>query len=132
MKQKTISQLKKVAWDLFSKYIRARNADYRGYARCVTCGVIKHWKELQAGHFIPGRHNSNLFDERGCHAQCYHCNIGLKSNPREYDRFMREKYGGKTIIELEKQDKQSVQFTRQELTDKAAYYKQKFEELNVA
>lgn len=131
MKQKTISQLKKTAWDWFSKFIRARNADYRGYARCVTCGVIKHWKELQAGHFIPGRHNSNLFDERGCHPQCYHCNIGLKSNPREYDRFMREKYGGKTIIELEKQDKQSVQFTRQELIEKAAHYRLEFEKLNV-
>lgn len=115
MKSKTISQLKKIAWKWFSIYIRSKSADYRGYVSCVTCGVVKHWKQLQAGHFIPGRHNMILFDERGCHPQCYRCNIPLKGNPRAYDAFMRKTYGVKVIKELERLDRQDKQFTPKEL-----------------
>ena len=102
-KKPTIAKLKKDVWKVFSLYIRQRNADSNGYTNCITCGVRKHFKELQAGHFIPGRRNAILFDERGCHAQCYACNCGwLKGNPRMYDKFMRETYGEEVIKDLER------------------------------
>jgi len=47
----------------------------------------------QAGHYVPGRRNAVLYQEKGCHAQCFNCNVRLKSNPIEYRIFMDEKYG---------------------------------------
>lgn len=120
--KKSITKLKKEAWIAFSGYIRRRTADWRGFVACVTCGVVKHWKEMQAGHFIPGRHNSILFDKRGCHVQCYRCNVPMKGNPRAYDAFMRKTYGVKVIKELEKLDRQSKSFTPQELIDLKDFY----------
>jgi len=118
----TLTWYKKKTWDAFSVSIRQRGMDDYGFNRCITCGVRKHWKELQAGHFIPGRHNAILFEERGVHPQCYHCNVGLKGNPRKYDAFMRKTYGAKVIKELERLDTTERKFTPQELIDLRAKY----------
>lgn len=114
-KKLSVNKLKKDCWELFSKIVRLSEADEMGMAKCVTCPAVKHWKELQAGHFIPGRHNAILFERRGCHPQCYVCNIPLKSNPRNYDAYMRVKYGAKVIKELEALDRTTKQFTVLEL-----------------
>lgn len=117
IKRKSVSDLKAEVWKIFSLYIRQRDADSNGYASCITCGVKMHYKKLQAGHFIPGRRNAILFDERGCHVQCYACNCGwLKGNPRMYDRFMQQNYGEKVIKELEDLNYgPAKQFTKEEL-----------------
>ena len=51
----TISKLKKKLDKIFSEFIRRRNADHLGRVKCFTCGVEKHWKEQQAGHFQLNR-----------------------------------------------------------------------------
>lgn len=103
-KRVKISTLKKRAWAEFSIFIRTRGANEAGMNRCVTCEALKHWEELQAGHFIAGRLNANLFDERGCHAQCYPCNIGKHGNGVMYYRFMQRTYGEPVIEELIQQN----------------------------
>lgn len=80
---------KKECWTLFSQYIRKKNADWQGNGKCVTCGVVKPWKQLQAGHFVDGRNNKVLLDERLVHPQCYQCNVPLKGNKIKYFEFMR-------------------------------------------
>ena len=65
--------MKKKAWAEFSKYIRLRSADSNGMVKCVTCPddePKKHWKEMQAGHFVGGRGNAVLFDEEIVYPQC--------------------------------------------------------------
>ena len=119
----TIKYWKKKAWDEFSIFIRNRDAlrDDPENAVCCTCNTIYPVKKLQAGHFNPGRRNSILFDDRGCHAQCYNCNIRFKGNPRKYDKFMRLRYGQKTIDELDKLSEQTLQmkwFHFQEIYEK--------------
>jgi len=76
----SMSKAKRKAWSAFSLYIRISASDINGNAKCVTCGAVKSYKDLQAGHFIPGRRNAVLFSEEGVHPQCYHCNIGLNGN----------------------------------------------------
>lgn len=117
VKKPTVSSLKKKAWTLFSLYIRLKYTDWRGWNACVTCGVVKHYKQMQAGHFIPGRRNLILFDERGVHPQCYRCNIELKSNPRKYQAFMERTYGLEVIAELDRLEDMDKQFTPTELED---------------
>ena len=125
VKQQTIKSLKTKTWKAFSLYIRLSVADEYGFVTCITCGTKKHYKNLQAGHFVPGRGNSILFEERGVHPQCYHCNIGLKGNPRKYAQYMLEKYGQGVIDELDRLSETVRKFTPQELIELREYYKQK-------
>ena len=98
-KHKTLSQVKKEVWAVFSRYIRLRDClkttGCSSFGLCVTCNKRYHFKLLQAGHFIPGRHNANLFSEKGTHAQCYNCNINLRGNTLEYRRKIIEMYGAR-------------------------------------
>ena len=68
--------------------------------RCITCNRLYPFKQLQAGHFVPGRGNAVLWDDRGVHAQCYGCNIGKKGNWPEYLLWMQSHYDQETIDEL--------------------------------
>ena len=113
----SVSTLKKKAWKLFSEWIRRRDSDWRGMVACVTCGIIKDYKQQQAGHFIPGRRNSILFHERNVHAQCYGCNVMKQGNTVKYFRFMQKRYGDEVIEELEHLNTIDKQFTPQELKD---------------
>jgi len=58
---------KTTAWRNFARYIKLRDAiNTTGdiyYARCITCGEVKPIEEMDAGHGIPGRMNSILFNE---------------------------------------------------------------------
>lgn len=93
---------KKRAWTACSKYIRQKYADENGYASCVTCGVTKHWKDLQAGHFVPkARGNSVYFVEENIHPQCARCNcIDAETSKIHYVRYMEDMYGKEKIQEL--------------------------------
>lgn len=82
---------------MFSRYIRRLHADAQGNCQCVTCGVVKHWKQLHAGHYVDGRNNTVLFDDKLVHPQCFHCNSKrpgcLAGNKIKYTVFMIERYG---------------------------------------
>ena len=69
--KKSLSKIKKKVWQEFSKYIRLRDSDSNGNCSCITCGVVKPYKEMQAGHLLDGRTNSILFDEEIVYSQCY-------------------------------------------------------------
>lgn len=58
-------------WKLMSEWVRRKEADWRGYVPCYTCGVPHPWKELHAGHFQHGKLD---FDERNLKPQCAACN----------------------------------------------------------
>ncbi len=100
-KAKPLKWYRDKAWELTSKYVRLREADEDGYCRCVTCGITKHWKELQAGHFIPqARGNAIRWDLRGISPQCYRCNINLGGNGAEYTIYMLDRYGREVVDDL--------------------------------
>lgn len=80
---------------------------------------------MQAGHFIPGRHNSIVYDERNINGQCYRCNCMLKGNMVKYYKFMLAKYGQDVIDELEELDKQNRQISIEEYEQLIILYKQK-------
>ncbi len=83
-------------WQKFSRYIRIRDCllatGKPNHGKCVTCGREYPITRLQAGHFIPGRHDAVLFDFDGVHTQCYRCNIELGGNWPCYYRWMQQNY----------------------------------------
>lgn len=117
-KKETISYWKKKVWTVFSLYIRLKDADENSYSVCCTCSKRFYYKKIQAGHFIPGRHNIVLFNEELVHPQCFSCNFYLRGNPREYDKFMRKKYGDAKVEKFDNLSKGKAkikQFTIPEL-----------------
>ena len=132
-KKKPLNYYKKKCWTVFSKYIRMRDClkttGCTSWGLCITCQKRLHIKMLQAGHFIPGRHNANLFSEKGCHAQCYNCNINLKGNTLEYRRRIIELYGEGADLEIEANARLSKQFIIPELEEMMAKWKEELKTL---
>jgi hypothetical protein len=114
-KKPKTSTLKNKAWTQFSIFIRTEGADEHGFNQCITCDVRKPWKELQAGHFIRGRLNANLFDERGVWPQCYSCNVGAQGNVVIYYKWMLAMFGQGVIDELISQNQKTRKWQPGEL-----------------
>lgn len=133
VKQISVSKAKKLAWTQFSIYRRTKDClETTGCASwgfCFTCGKRYHIKLLQCGHFVSGRHNGNLFSERGTACQCYNCNINLKGNTLAYRRQIIKKYGEGVDIELEAEAARTVQFKAFELLEMAEKFKKMTKDL---
>lgn len=107
MKKKTISQLKTKADQVFSLYIRNRDQGV-----CITCGIKKPVKEMQAGHFVSRRHLATRYDEWNVNCQCMQCNVFLKGNMVKYAKALMDKYGDNIVRELDEKSKKTAQLKR--------------------
>ncbi len=97
-KTKTSAQLKQECYKAAQKLARLSEADDNGYCTCVSCGVVKHYKDMQGGHFIPKGNSSYwaLDVEFNIHSQCPPCNMwGMKhgSAAQQYTLWMQDMYG---------------------------------------
>lgn len=66
--------LEKKADDLFSEFIRRRDANEWGFVKCCTCPQLDHWKEMDCGHFMSRINKSTRWEELNCGPQCRICN----------------------------------------------------------
>lgn len=127
------AKIKDKAWDNFSIYIRTRDClRFTGKpdeGKCVTCDRPYPFKKLQAGHFIQGRGNAVLFDERLVYSQCVGCNgnppFGKGGNYVEYFIFMEKEWGRKKIDEFRALKYKTVIYKPYQLQEIADKYKQK-------
>ena len=81
--RKNVSQsaLKSRLDKIFSRYIRQKYADRNGNVKCYTCSIVKPWKEMQCGHWIPRNNLATRFSEENCRVQCVGCNMFQKGRP---------------------------------------------------
>ena len=95
----------KKAWDEFAHYCRIKGClDTTGLAFvgvCVTCGKRCHIDWLQAGHFLSGRHNAIIFNEKFVNIQCTICNEVFHGKPKKYRKVMVERYGEEYVARWE-------------------------------
>lgn len=105
-KKKTLRKLVDEVSVLLQKLVRLKAADNQGYCKCVTCGVKKHWKEMDGGHFISRTHQGTKILEENIHPQCKGCNLrsgkGDTLVTLNYRNFMLDMYGESFIEELER------------------------------
>lgn len=131
MKSKpTLKSLKNKAWKVFSEYIRRRDADEGGTVRCYTCGALYFWKQIHAGHAIPGRRNAVLFDAEIVRPQCPRCNIFLGGR---YEIFAAKLIRESGLEWFEKKlsgAREVVKLTRSDLEELILEYKQKLEAIS--
>jgi len=123
-KSKSVSELKKKADAIFSKFIRARDK-----GKCFTCGNVKEPKYQQAGHYVSRVHNMTRYDEKNVHCQCRSCNLFKAGNMDEYTLRLVDKYGDGILEELNKKKHQIKQFRHWELEELIEKYKIKLREL---
>ncbi|HRP30481.1 MAG TPA: recombination protein NinG [Agriterribacter sp.] len=98
IKEEDLSSLIEDADAVFSQWVRLKNASQKGFAKCFTCGIEKHWTILQNGHYIK---RSNLYlrwDERNCRPQCQQCNEMDYGNIPAYTERLEKECKGITDI----------------------------------
>lgn len=72
---------------VFQYYVRLRDAMPGGYTKCISCGKIKSFDQMQGGHYMSRRHMSIRWNELNVNAECSYCNgmdgdhlIGYRKN----------------------------------------------------
>ena len=94
--------LREKIWNLMSKVKRLLFADHRGMVLCVTCGTEHHWKEIDAGHYVPkSLGTAARFDWFNFWPQCTYCNHVLQGNGYKYGRWVEDTMGSDERIRLE-------------------------------
>lgn len=133
-KHKSISKAKEETWKVFSRYIRMRDClrttGTLEFGKCITCTAQISIKEADAGHFVPGRRNSILFDETCVHLQCRRCNRFLNGEPLKYRRAIIALYGEGKDIELEDRALAERKYSMIELYELKEYYQERIKELS--
>lgn len=131
MPKKNLSSAKKKAWAALSKAVRYAHAYDGDNCKCVTCETVKHWKEMQAGHFIPKvQGNGIYFEIENVHPQCYRCNINLGGNGAEYYPYMLKTYGQGMIDILKEKQREIVKFSIFDYQEMEQHYKQEFKRID--
>jgi len=100
IKSKSLAKLKKELDRVFSLFIRQKYANEDGMVKCYTCSTVKHWKEMQNGHWIPRNNLATRFHEDNCRVQCVGCNMFQKGMPDVFAvNLIKE---GVDLVELQK------------------------------
>jgi hypothetical protein len=119
-RQKLIKKLDQ----LFSIYIRTKDADHRGMNQCYTCDKVEHWKKMDAGHFQSRGKFSTRWDPRNVKPQCKRCN-GFRSGEKfKFARHLDQDYGPGTAQEIETESNQTRKWSIPELEELVDNYTQ--------
>ncbi|ALV92436.1 MULTISPECIES: recombination protein NinG [Pantoea] len=114
----------KQAQAAFNEFIRTRDAA----APCISCGRF-HDGKYDAGHYrTRGASPATRYDETNCHKQCVPCNQHLSGNIENYTPNLIKKIGQDAFDRLMGPHPIS-KWTREELQELAAHYRQKTREL---
>ena len=129
MKKPTFKSLKNKLDQVFSQWVRRKDATSQGLAVCVSCHAVKPWKEQQCGHYVSRTYLATRWDERNAAVQCGSCNVLRRGNYPAYTLYMLRKHGQEVIEELEAKRKQVCKMTAADLQDMLEAYKRKLSEL---
>lgn len=78
---------------VFALYIRLRDCMPNGFGRCISCGKIKPYRELDCGHFFGRSNMATRFDEDNCSAECQGCNRASSDHLIYYQENLIRKIG---------------------------------------
>lgn len=114
---------------VFSQYIRLRASDHRGMGECFTCGSVRHYTEVDAGHFMSRACMKTRWDEKNVQFQCKRCNGFRSGEQYKFSIRLEEEYGKGTAEALLIASKMTARWSRDELEQMYHHYKRKVDEL---
>lgn len=115
---------------VFSLYIRLRDAMPNGYVRCISCGRIKPFEDVDCGHFFSRTHMATRFDEDNCNAECRFCNRMSADHIISYQKNLVSKIGQQRYDRLNIKAHTTCHWLDSELEEKIRYYKEKVSQLS--
>lgn len=115
---------------VFSQYIRLRDVMPNGYARCIACGRIKPFAEMDCGHYFSRTHMATRFSEDNCHAECRFCNRMSADHLIGYRENLISKIGMGRYERLTVMSRSSKHWMDFELKEMIEHYKQEVKRLS--
>ncbi len=116
--------LRAKALKTLQKLARIQAANDSGFASCVSCGRIQHYKEMDGGHFIPKGSSSRwALEECNVHPQCKGCNgYGMRHGNAEaqYTMWMIDWYGRDFVESMIAKKRDPVKLYQQDYRDMIA------------
>jgi hypothetical protein len=109
---------------VFSRYIRLKYSDEKGFVRCYTSGVKLRWQDAQCGHFVPRGNLATRWMEQNCRPQSKNDNEYLGGNLKEFRWKLEQEEKGLPEW-LEQQGREAVRPTRDELKQLTINYRHK-------
>ena len=107
----------------FSYFVRLSVADWKGFAKCYTCGDNQYWKYLQDGHYIPRSNMILKYSEINNKPQCNFCNCGKGGNLDVYRRNLIRDYGLNAVENLESLKHSTYKYSLFEMQELIKHYK---------
>jgi hypothetical protein len=103
-KVKSSKVLRQECLKAIQRLCRLAAADDDGNCACVSCGVVKHYSQLQGGHWLA-KGSSSFWALRieNVHPQCQSCNMwGMRygSAAQQYTLWMEDMYGRDFVDEM--------------------------------
>jgi len=126
-RSKNLSSAKKTADEWFSKYVRLRDADSRGMCKCITCETVKHWKEMDCGHFQSRRYTATRWHSQNSHSQCQKCNKYQAGEQFRHGKEIDLMYGEGTAQFLETLSRTIYKMNKTEVMETAKEFKRQAE-----
>ena len=115
-KIKTAAELSKDCAKALQLLVRLKAADSNGMCVCVSCGVIRHYTDMQGGHYIAAKNASTRLIEENINPQCRQCNgWDMETVHPIYTRHMELTYGRDFVDELIKMIKQPHRWSAKEI-----------------
>lgn len=107
---------------VFALYIRLRDIMPNGQGRCISCGNIKSYAQLDCGHYYSRVNMATRFDEDNCHAECQGCNRVKADHLIYYEENLIRKIGVARFQTLRMKAKSTKKWTDDELQRMIAHY----------
>lgn len=107
---------------VFSAYIRLRDAMPGGMTRCISCGRLLPFEQMQCGHFFGRRSMGTRWDEDNCNSECAFDNCRNPSHLDGYRANLIAKIGEERFLRLESLHNQERKWSDDELRAAIAHY----------
>ena len=123
-KKKSLKSLENKLDRTLSDYVRQKAADDGGTARCITCGKLDYWKDMDCGHYIKRQYKSTRWDIRNLGIQCRKCNRFAGGRMDEFALHIIQNQGLEVLEELGRLKHTTRKWTREELEQEIQKYAQ--------
>lgn len=105
-----------------SWYMRLVNSDEQGLVKCYTCEAVKHWTEMDNGHFVSRRHPSTRWRTDNCRPQCTSCNRHHSGRQWLFGQRLDEELGAGHAARIHELSKQPWKYDEEEIKARIDYY----------
>lgn len=115
---------------VFAYYIRLRDIMPNGMGKCISCGKIKPYRELDCGHFYGRTNMATRFDEDNCNGECRGCNRASSDHLIFYQENLIKKIGIARFSSLREKAHSTKKWEAEELQRMIDYYSQEVKRLS--